>query len=163
MKLYVANCTKQHHLFTYRVPEGRRNVEQRIDVGQCAQVWQDANRADLEAIVAQHARYGLVEVREIDRTKGFIGMCYSYDAPINPDAVMRALEHNDAVLVQRGADLRKQAAVAIAVGVEQSAQEAGASLSGTETTVQEVDAKNGMDTRINETIAVGGRPGKRRK
>lgn len=113
MILYVANCTKQVHDFLYRVPgEDGRMRKQEVPMGGQIRVYNDAATHVLKGIIEQHERYGLVPVDEIDRTRDFIGMCYSFDKPIEVEKIMRAVDHNTDVLVKVGQEIRKTAAVA---------------------------------------------------
>lgn len=110
-KLFIANCTKQIHDFLYLVPETKRLMMTRIGIGEQAAIYQDTQIEVLEGIVAQHQRYGLVPVNEINRTRAFIGLCYQFDKPIDMEKVVLAINHNDEVLIERGATYRKEAAV----------------------------------------------------
>lgn len=165
-KLFIANTTKQHHEFVYRVPEDGRNVPimQKIPVGECVMIYKDDSTAVLDAIIDQHARYGLVAVSEIDRTKDFIGLAYQFDQPIDVDKIIRALSHNDMVLKAMGEEQRKQAAVAIASTIDAKTEDAGVKLAGLDVTIEEVDRRDGTDTALNETVSVakeGTRPQRR--
>lgn len=155
-KLFIANCTKQHQLFLYRIPGEQRASPymQEIGIGKCVEVYRDDTADVLESIIAQHVDYGLVRVDEIDRTKDFIGMCYQFDKPIEADKIIRALDRNDIVLRDRGIEQRKDAAIAISDKAERDAEEAGGHLGGMEVTVEEVKVPGGSDVQINETIAV---------
>ncbi len=164
-KLYIANTTKQHHQFVYRIPEDGRNTPtmQEIPVGQCVQIYRDDTSSVLEAIIEQHTRYGLVPVNEIDRTKDFIGLAYQFDQPIDVEKIIRALTHNDQVLKQLGDAQRKDVAVAISQGIEQGAREAGANAGAVEVTVEEVDRQDSTSTSLNETIEVVREGGRQRR
>lgn len=155
-KLFIANCTKQHQQFLYRIPGENRASPymQQIEVGKCIEIYRDDTADVLEAIIAQHVDYGLVSADEIDRTKDFIGMCYQFNKPIETDKIIRALDRNDIVLQERGVEQRKLAAVAISDQADHEAQEAGGRIDGLEVTVEEVAVPGGPDTKINETIAI---------
>lgn len=159
MKLYIANTTKQHHDFIYRTPDMGKTTHQVIQVGGQVQIWKDDTHAALDFIINQHASYGLVPVNEIDRTKTFIGLCYSFDKPVDIDAIVRATAHNDDVLVERGLDARKNAAAALNDSMN---QDTGGKVNALELEVVE-DAKKGEDSdteKFAETIEVvteGGR------
>lgn len=112
MKLYVANTTKQVHQFAASIPEikGTRVVE--IQMGGQLPVFGDLNMPQIVAIVDQQSKYGLIKSEDIDRTKPFIGLCYSIDKPIPGTKIYAAMQHNTEVLTQKGKELRQQAAVA---------------------------------------------------
>ena len=93
-KMYVANCTSQVQDFQYRLPESGKVFKQTIPIGQQIQVSGDLNVLHIQAIIEQHAKYSMVAVHEIDRTKPFIGLCYNLDKPVDMEKVRRALVHN---------------------------------------------------------------------
>lgn len=114
-KVFVANTTQQVQEFSYRMLESPKVIMQRIPIGQQVQLpgdgWQPE---DIEYLEKQHRRYGMVPVSEIDRTKAFIGVCYSIDKPVQIEAIRRALVANLEVLEERGKRNREAAAVATA-------------------------------------------------
>src|SRR6185503_14083071 len=63
-------------------------------------------------IISQHRVYGLASVAEFDRLKEFVPLIYSEGKPISADTIRRCMAMNNGVLVQRGRDMRQQAAVA---------------------------------------------------
>jgi hypothetical protein len=116
--LYVANCTKQDHDFTYRVPaedaqSWRRIQHQRIPAGSQMRIHSDAPTAVLDAIVAQHAPYGLIPVSEVPSTHAFIGMCYAIDKPVDLERLRYAFDHNAGVLHEEDMARAEEQAVAI--------------------------------------------------
>lgn len=112
--LYVANCTKQGHDFIFRLPEEKRTQKLFIPAGGQVMVLNGGSGVTaVRGVVEQHARYGLVPVTEIDRTKPFIGMCYSLDKPIPVAKILRAAEHNDGVLEERSLEERRVTAGAM--------------------------------------------------
>lgn len=116
--IYIANLTKQNHVFYYRVPEEPKSygpLPFRADIRAGSQVRlpKDYNPAQVEGILAPHRNYGLVEVKEIDRTKPFIGLCYSLDRPVPLEAIQRGIQHNDEVLIEQGKENRAKAAIAV--------------------------------------------------
>jgi hypothetical protein len=166
-RLYIANCTKQRHEFLYRAPEQKNHIKQPIEIGSQIAVWKSdgtASRDDLQIIVEQHTAYGLVDVSEIDRTKHFVGMCYSFDKPVDIQKIMYTIESNDAVLEQRSLDLRKEGASVISHTLNQIASDAGNGLNNVEIEVKEVVAP-GKEMRFDEKITVtqNGRQGKRNR
>ena len=112
MKLYIANCTQQVHDFVYRMLESGALRQQKIEAGGQIAIAGDLTSPEVDYIIEQHRRYGLVRVDEIDQTKPFIGLCFQTDRPIAVDKIRRALIHNREVLEDRGRQLRKEAAIA---------------------------------------------------
>jgi hypothetical protein len=124
MRMYVANCTQQRQIFMYRVPEegsgmmGGMRVQD-IEIGQQVPLSGDLNKFQVDSIVQQHARYGMVAVEEIDRTRGaFTGLCYSVDKPVPVSKLLYVINANKSVLDLRGQEIRKEAAVAVNQQVE---------------------------------------------
>lgn len=136
-KMYVLNCTRQNQEFWYRLPESDKLLHQLIPIGGQIQVAGELNTPDIDAIIEQHARYGMVAYSEIDKYKPFIGYCYQLDKRFGDiaAALQRGFDHNDMVLEERGQQLREEAAVAINESIE--AQRAPARLTALEMTVEE--------------------------
>lgn len=138
-KMYVANCTQQNQVFIYRLPESQRPFTIDIPIG--GQVMlagiggRELSTKDVDAVVAQHAIYGMVNVDELDRTKPFVGVCYSIDKPISADKIRRGVDHNRGVLIERGQEIQEHAAVGIRNRID--AEMPG--IKGLEATVAELD------------------------
>lgn len=117
-KMYIANCSNQNQEFIYRLPEAPAPRMQPIPIGRQVEISGDLTTKDIEAIIHQHARYGLVSVSDIDRTRPFTGLCWS-DKPISVDKIKRLWLHNQGVLTERGKEQREAAAVATMEKIEQ--------------------------------------------
>jgi len=152
-KLYLANCTKQRHEFLYHAPEQKQLTKQDIEIGSQIMVWRDAPLDQLSAIILQHEPYGLINVNEIDRTKHFVGICYSFDKPIDVHKIMYTVENNDKVLEERGLETRKEVAQVITHSLSQVAQDAGNGLNTLDVEVKEL-ASPGKEPGFSETITV---------
>jgi len=167
-KLYIANCMKQTYIFAYRVPNESGIKQLPIRIGEQIQLPGDFDMSQISntsasGIVDQHLKYGMVKFDEIDRTKPFIGICYSVDKKIPVEKIMRAMTHNEMVLEQRGRDLRQASAVASNNLIEKHLHEANqqsggdAELGGFEMTVEEESqrgGRNGNDDLMKEGIKV---------
>jgi hypothetical protein len=115
MELWVANATKQNIEFNFRVQESPRPYKVEIPVGSQRRVHKpDLTSAECDYIIDQleHA-FGAVPAASVDRTREFIGVCYSIDKSVKAATIEKAVEHNTDVLEARGYELRKGAAVAI--------------------------------------------------
>lgn len=122
-KLYIANCTKQHQDFQYRIPETGKITQQHIAAGAQAIIYKDASVHELEAIVVQHAHYGLVTDREARKTKDFVGLCYSIGEPVKLDTIAEVMEHNDQALEQRSQEVREESVQATEHQMREGLQE----------------------------------------
>ena len=154
MKLYIANCTNQAQDFNYRLPEANSVRRQRIEIGQQIQISGDLAQTDIDAIIAQHAMYGLVRADEVDRTKPFIGLCYNIDKPVTLTKIQSAFSHNQDVLTKLGHEIRKEAAVAASAHIE-SINEGGQRLTNLVMDIEE-DTKDGGGMK--ESVRVTRRP-----
>lgn len=151
MKIYVANCTKQVQDFVYRSIGAATPRMVRIDIGSQQQLPGAWNTEDVQYLEEQHRRYGLIPVAEVNRTRDFIGVCYSIDKPVDIDRIRIALVNNDEVLTERGRVLRQHAAVAAADSIEQGGQPG--MLRSLEMSVQEEPKDGGMPA-VNEGTRV---------
>jgi hypothetical protein len=113
VKLYVANCTKMTHDFQYRQPETEKIILQHIPAGHQVLVYKaDATAAEVDHIISQHSVYGLVKASEVDRTGGYIGLCYSLDKPVKDTQIHSAMDGNDDHMAELSHEMRKISAAA---------------------------------------------------
>lgn len=122
-ELWIANLTKQRQQFHYRLIDDTRQGPMPLFIfieqgGQNRLPFRDLTDPQIRAIVDSHAAYGLTDVKDIDRTRPFIGLCYSVDKQVPIDAIRRGLAHNDGVLEKLGVEIRTQAALAVNKTVE---------------------------------------------
>lgn len=117
MRIFVGNATKQVLTFSYR-PPGKGVRSQSVPIGGQIQLSGDLTTEEVDCVISQNERYGLVDVKEIDRTKAFIGICYSLDKEISLSYLQRAFDQNHRVLVERGKEIRTNAAIAVNQGLE---------------------------------------------
>lgn len=118
MRMYIANGTKQVINFLYRLPEQNGVRSQNIPIGGQIALSDDLRREDIDYILSQHTRYGLLPVEEVKNPKTFVGMCYSIDKPVKIDSIEMLMTSNNDRLVERGREIRKEAAVASSAGIE---------------------------------------------
>jgi hypothetical protein len=123
MRLYIANCTQQVQTFMYRTPEesgamsGGMRV-QHIEIGAQIPITGDLNKIQIDSIVAQHSKYGLISVDEVDRNKAFAGLCYSIDKPVPISKLLYVMQNNKKLMDERGRKTRLEAAIAVNQQVE---------------------------------------------
>jgi hypothetical protein len=154
IKMYVANCSSQNVEFNYRLPEVPSPRMQPIPIGRQIQISGTLSSPDVEAIIAQHAIYGLVHVSEIDRTRPFVGLCWS-EKPISVDKVKRMWLHNQGVLAERGKEQRQAAAVATQEHIEDKTP---GSLKALEMSVEEVPTEGKPEPDFSEGVRVTNDP-----
>jgi hypothetical protein len=161
MKLYVANCSKQEHLFTYMIPENPRPFSHSIRAG--AQIEIPGNQDALMAIIGQHQIYGMMEVNKV--TKGFGGLCYRLEKPISVEAIENGFTQSDQEMINKAQESRNITAAASDQMIANKAQEMGLKQrSGLEIEVIE-EKKNAADNspkfeQVIEVVREGIQPAK---
>lgn len=165
--MYVGNASKQIIQFAYRVPERKGVVVQPIPIG--GQVLlapngtnTDLSSLDIDSIVKQYSKYGMVEVSELDSTKEpFTGCCYSVGKPISVDKLRRAMERDEDRLEKLGQKIRQEAAVAVNSQIESNL---GAPLRGLEMSASEIEPNGGFkDDGTKKHVAEGVRVTRRQE
>lgn len=152
MNLFIGNPTKQIQEFAYRIPGNSGVLRQIIPIGGQIKISAELNRPEVDGIIAQHARYGMKSIDEVDRAKPLVALIYSVDKPIPSGRLTQAMAHNDDVLRQNGEEMRKEIAVAANNQIENQLAEIGndngqdMTLRGFETSVVE-DVRSGQ-TRV---------------
>jgi hypothetical protein len=120
MKFYLANCTSQVQTFNYRLPErlGGHAV-QHIDVGRQARIAGELNQLQIDSLIAQCETYGSRKASDAAHyaAEGMVPMLYSIDKPVAHDTMLRIIELNARILHERGATIRKEAAIAASHGM----------------------------------------------
>ncbi|HHZ9505478.1 hypothetical protein [Citrobacter portucalensis] len=110
MKLFIANTTKQRHIFTFRVLETGRLRQIPIEPGS-QMIVLDGSTEEIEAVIQHHQVYGLVDSTKIDQSQQFVGVCYSIDKPVSANIIEKTIRDNDDHLTRNAHD-RRQASVA---------------------------------------------------
>lgn len=150
--LYIANCSKQDQDFHYRTSRGGKTIIQLIRVGSQIKISGDLTGAQIAYIVQQHEKYGFANVKDIDRSKDFVGVCYD-EKPISVEAIRHALSHNDLVLLQRGRKSREEAAVAAHQTVQQQL-EGAANLEVLDVEIEEEKTDKTEGDPLRESVSV---------
>lgn len=154
--VFIANATKQHLQFVYRLPEHKRPITQVIPYGQQKRLAQDMSQLDIDAIRAQYDKYGLIELHELEgRRHRFGGYMISFNKPIPEEKMKRAAKYREAVLTVTGHEFRKSSA---AVMADTIARESGIKHDRYQITVAQVEPDqgfaNGDDSHVAETYVV---------
>lgn len=143
MRLYIANPTKQHLIFNYRKPETRNTLSVQIAAGSQSQIEDDRlTKAQIDEIIAQNERYGLVPISQVGKsTRGGTevpSMVFSIDKPIVVSKIFEALEAQDDMLRRRGDETRVNTAAGLQRALEESTD---AEVTVLETEVVQIDAQ----------------------
>jgi hypothetical protein len=150
--MYIVNCTQQVQDFVYRVVESGGVRSQQIAIGGYIQVSGDLNQPQIDGIIRQHARYGMVAEADVDRTKEFIGLYYTLDKLPKLTKIYDAITHNVEVLNERGRRNREEAAIVTSAAIEQSIP--AGSLKELEMSVVE-EKRDGREVTEDPSIAEG--------
>ena len=151
MRLNIGNATKQNHDFLFRMPGlAKVNV---LPIPKGSQVHIEGNREDLDFIIAQHVRYGLIDVKEFGKQKNFAGLVFSFNGTINMDKLAEAREiHND-FIDENAQNIREATTAASAAIIEGEAEHTGAKVGSTTFELEELpDSRNEGKTRIKQTL-----------
>lgn len=158
-EMYVANVSKQDFNFIYRVPERKGPVSQMIRAGSQVKLapWGTAktnlSQPDIDAVIAQFAKYGMKEAGSIDLNRGpFTGLCYTIGKPVATSKMLAALEKNEDTLFQQGVEMRKEAAIATSDSIEEGM---GVPLRGLEMSVSEIEPRGGFHDDGMKHVAEG--------
>lgn len=125
MDMFVANATKMEYDFVYRVPESSGLRSQKIPVGGQVKLSGNLSVADIDSIIEQQSRYGMIAADAIDRSKDFSGLCYSVDKPVQSPKIERLMHHNTRELVKMGQKIRQEAAISSSNVLENQLDESG--------------------------------------
>lgn len=125
MDLYIGNATRQTFQFAYRIPESTSLRTQPIAPGTQEKISGDLSPEQVEAIIAQHAKYGLIKESDIDRAKAFHGTCYSIGKRITNTNLAYLMNRNMSHLVVQGEQIRKANAIAQNTNFERALTESG--------------------------------------
>lgn len=153
MRLYIANETRQNLKFYYRLPEREKLFMLPVSIGEQQAIPGDLTGVEIRSVIAQLERgWGAVPAKDLDRTKAFVGVCYSDDQPIPAKLIERGVYNNLIVLEKRGEQFRKETAVA-----NHSAMDFGVGgknrLVASESSITEIPTRGGQ-ANIDETTIV---------
>ncbi|HFP9395745.1 TPA: hypothetical protein ACHOZE_004444 [Raoultella ornithinolytica] len=151
MKLYIANTTKQRHIFTFRTLETGRLRQIPIEHGSQMMVL-DGSTDEVEAIIQHHQVYGLVDSTKIDQSQSFVGLCYSINKPVSASVIEKTIRDNDGHLT-RGAHTLRQASL---MALDNSLRDSGTGYDGDlEFSVEQTKGREDNDDTptVSETIA----------
>lgn len=150
MKLYIANTTKQRHIFTYRKLETGRLVQIPIEHG-AQMIVLDGSTEEVDAVIQHHRVYGLVDSTRIDQSKDFVGLCYSINKPVSAAVIEKTIRDNDVHLTRNAHNLRQASIIAH----DSTLRESGTGYDGDmEFSVEQARGRDESDETqvVNETI-----------
>jgi len=151
-KLYIANTLKQAQIIFYRMEfdsDGGPNAMRRfqpakqsptIPKGRQIVLGGDLAMPQIENIVAQLERVGLVAEKDVNHLVGLVPYLYNVDHPVRAESIKKVLDHNSGVLVNQGRVRREAAAIAARASLETEAQQAQINPSLYEASIETEDA-----------------------
>lgn len=154
MELYIGNATKQYLQFEFRLLE-KGKISRTIVPG-TQTCFDNLSTPQIDAIVHQHRRYGMLAVDEISGMRRKVDYIYSIGKPVKPKVIEELARHNDAVLLMRGRETRKRLAISINDNLEKNLdqQNRAENIRGFDLTVQELEPpKTGYRTDIAEPVS----------
>ena len=162
MRIYIANPTQQIINLAYRTVETAGVRFQPIGIGLQVVLSGDINQVEADYVINQLSPYGLIKADEVKNKRGVISLIYSVDKPVNVGILEYAMRRNKLTLIERGQELRKNAAVAAnnAIEAELASNQPtqGTTLEKLEFTVEEEEVKGAQPDEdvglINEALRV---------
>lgn len=123
--LYIANTSKSNHDFSFRRGEDQIPRVIKIIAGTQAPVLKDGSVEEVDAIIAQHRKYGLKPVEEAAKSKNYVGLCYSVDRPMTFKDMKIVFNHNDVALKKEGETRLEEIAAAANATIDQGLEARG--------------------------------------
>lgn len=123
MRLYIANCTKQFQEVHYRLdfnasgsPEPNARFQpakrQTIAPGRQVALGGDLDHlSQIDDIMDQLRRYGLVAQMDVERTKRIIPLVCNVDTPVKAETIRRVINMNSGIQIEQGRDRRTKGAI----------------------------------------------------
>lgn len=165
MKIFIANCTNQVQLFSCRILEERKPRTVAILLGRQVCLSGELTKEQVDEVVNQHVRYGLIPVTEAATWKAYAPLVFSVDRPVPSTLMNKRIELNKLVLKERGARFRREAAIAAATYIKnnvthQEGDDPDSFPKAVEfEAVEQASRMHPKPEEINETIRVDRRPG----
>lgn len=120
-KLFVANCTRQVQEIHYRLDFSAEGVKvpftpatrQTIQPGhQVLVAGKDLHMQQVQSIIQQLSRFGMVDVSEVSRIRRKLHQVFSLDKPVSVTVIRNIMDANVGTLTIEGQNRRRNAAVA---------------------------------------------------
>lgn len=151
--LFVANVTRQLHIFAYRHPKIGAGKLQEDEIRGGTQIRiEHADLDVLESIVDCYRKHGLREAGEASRVPDFSGLCFQFEKPISEKWLRDALKRRELTEDQRSQRMREVSAVAIDDAMQDAARQVGLPAPAVEMKTEEQPEKNAE--RSNDPVAV---------
>lgn len=114
-KVYVANVTPQNHTLNFRIPNVSKPIAIAIPMGQQKMIG-DMAAPDVDAMVEQLGRYGLVELGQ-ENKKEKVTYIFNVGSPVPLSAIQKLYDRNRGILTDEGRERRVAAAAGVNVAM----------------------------------------------
>lgn len=137
--LFIANGTHQHQDFHYRIPEIKQSRQQRIAIGGQIRISGDLTQPQVDAIIEQHRKYGLIDANDILKGRGPCPLAFRVGRHITQDEIIMLTQRNRGELIERGEEMRKDMAQVLGNQLGQAATESGTGAEFAEASVEVIE------------------------
>lgn len=155
-QLYVANVSLQHQHLHYRVPEGHKTLVTEIPPGHQKRVHHEDSEHVIDAIVKHLSTFGVLSVKEAQKTNKPFSMVYSVDKVIDAETIVALHAKAKDIRGHEQFERLKHQSAAVADSVARQGQELGVKLTATETEIRQVgggaEGAEKMDTTIRAEV-----------
>ena len=112
--LYIANCTQQNHIISFRHPDTEKVVSRSVPMGRQDDLSgrEGFSPPVIDAVVAQLGIYGLRSEKDAMRDDGVIPFVYSLDVPVKRDVMEKVYNRNRGIITDAGKKRQQEAAIA---------------------------------------------------
>ena len=152
MDLYIANGTKQHQSFQYRIPGTKQVRTQHIAIGNYIRVAGDLSDLEIKSVVAQHRKYGLIDADDINKGRGPAPLCFRVGGRVTPDEIVALVARNRGELIILGKKVREEAATALGSLLGKAAEESGTGADFSEADIDIIEEENKAAPKSDEDM-----------
>lgn len=121
MEFFIANCSRQPHLFNYKLPERTQPYAVKIHPGR--QHSMNLDQDAINHIIRQHEPYGFQRCDKVD--KNFSGICYSIGKPVQVGRIEENAEQKVENLDSMSEQILAASAVSLNNAVDSAALQHG--------------------------------------
>lgn len=121
MKLFIANCSRQAHMFNYKLPEKSQSFGVAIPAGRQHMI--DQSEDVIRHIISQHEPYGFQHRNKVD--KNFSGICYELEKPLSSSQIIDNADQKKENLDEMSQKILEVSAVALNNAVETAVIQSG--------------------------------------
>jgi hypothetical protein len=121
MKLFIANCSRQAHVFNYKIPEKKQSFGVTIRAGKQHVI--DYPPEVIQYIIEQHEPYGFQPRDGVD--EHFSGICYSIEKTVSTNEIIENAEQKVENLDNLSQSILEANAVSMSNAVDSAVLQSG--------------------------------------